>query len=198
MLHIWRSCSVPTVFQAVLKNKYCAAQTEFLLTSQLLPFVLQNKGVVFWCFANNDAHTKYLFTPTGTVPNDWFSYQNAYQMLLISKFWRNYPVSESAIKLKGNNDLCEIYQNSSSGLPGFKNIHAKNVTTHNPHIKQWHWQELQHNIHLLKCERNSKTMTSRNAEWFLWSWRTKLDKIKEKYSEQSAWKCSSCFSNAKY
>lgn len=108
VFHTCRSCSVPTVFQAVLKNKY-AAQTEPLLTSELLPFVLQNKGVVFWCFVNNDAHTKYLFTPTRTVPNDWFSYQNAYQMLLISKFWRNYPVSESAIKLKGYRDLCEIY-----------------------------------------------------------------------------------------
>lgn len=133
MLHICRSCSVLTVFQALLKNKYHAAQTEFLLISQLLPFVLQNKGVVFWCFVNNNAQTKYLFTPTGTVPNDWISYQNDYQKLLISKFWRNYPVSERAIKLKGNKDLSEIYQNPCSGLPGFKNIHSKNVTTHNPH-----------------------------------------------------------------
>lgn len=68
-----RSCCVHMAFHPALKNKYHAAQTEFLLVSQWLSSVLQNKRAVFWCFVNNDAHTKYLCTPTGTVPNDWFS-----------------------------------------------------------------------------------------------------------------------------
>lgn len=54
-------------------------------------------------------------------------------MLFISKFQKNHPVSEKATKFKGNKDLSEIYQNPCSGHAGFKNIHTKNVTTHNPH-----------------------------------------------------------------
>lgn len=74
ILHLTcRSCCVHIAFHTVLKNKCHAAQTEFLLVSQLLSSVLQNKRAVFWWFVNNDAQTKYLFTPTGTVPNDWFS-----------------------------------------------------------------------------------------------------------------------------
>lgn len=128
-----RSCRIHTAFHAVLQNKYEAAQTEFLLVSQLLSSVLKNKRAVFWCFVNNDAHTKYLFSPTGIVPNDWLSWKNAHQTLLIFKFQKNRPVSEKATKLKGNKDLSEIYQNPCSGLAGFKNIRTKNVTTHNPH-----------------------------------------------------------------
>lgn len=41
------SCRVHIAFHAVLKNKYHAAHTEFLLVSQLLSSVLQNKRAIF-------------------------------------------------------------------------------------------------------------------------------------------------------
>lgn len=126
ILHLpCRSCHIHTAFHAVLQNKYQAAQTEFLLVSQLFSSVLKDKRAVFWCFVNNNAHTKYLFSPTGIVPNAWLSWKNAYQMLLIFKFQKNRPVSEKATKLKGNKDLSEIYQNPCSGLAGFKKYSHK-------------------------------------------------------------------------